>query len=190
VLPQVAGDVLQVGCGTGFLNKFWSQRRDVRLTNMDCNLHALRLGVQLNRFSDYVHASIDKPTPLADETFDTIIFGRSFHHVRNHKKALRECHRLLRPGGQLIIADPVTLENRQGTPTDGYMANSSLDGVIWRFSEDSFVRHLQACLPPGLSIAEISTTRLRHITNYNLFVPHTDLVAVVRKEERPPCVTE
>ena len=157
-------------------------RTDVRFTNMDVNLNALRFGAKLGRFSDYLHASIDKRTPPPDQSFDVVLFARSFHHVRNHRKAFEECARLLRDGGTVIIADPVMLREHGTSPGDaGYMANSSIDGVIWRFTADSLRSHLKRCLPPTLTLRSVSCVRQPHVTNYNLFVPQTDLVAVLVK---------
>jgi SAM-dependent methyltransferase len=181
-VPDFSGDVLQVGCGTGLLNKWMRNRQDVRFTNLDPNLNALKTGIRLKRYSDYVHASIDKRTPLPDASFDVILFSRSFHHVRHHKKAFAECGRLLREGGIIIIADPVILHERlHRGGSAGYMGNSSIDGVIWRFTLKAFVTHLEECLPPELSICSINCVRQPHLTNYNLFVPQADVVAVMVK---------
>ena len=41
--------------------------------------------------------------------------------------------------GDVIIADPVMLREHRRTPAlAGYMANSSIDGVIWRFTAEAF----------------------------------------------------
>ncbi|MGG1618891.1 class I SAM-dependent methyltransferase [Paenibacillus sp. NRS-1781] len=181
-LPKLQGDVLQVGCGTGLLNKYLHKNKDIRWINMDPNLNSLRLGKRLGRFSTFVHASIDRRTSLSPNSCDTILFARSFHHIRNHKKAFVECVRLLREDGTIIITDPVVLEEKEKhSDKKGYMGNSSIDGVIWRFSKESFVRHLKMCLPPELEIESITYIRQLHVTNYNLFVPQTDIIAVLKK---------
>ncbi|ETT31389.1 class I SAM-dependent methyltransferase [Paenibacillus sp. FSL H7-0942] len=184
VLPPLKGDVLQVGCGTGLLNKYLRKQKDVRFLNMDPNINALKLGKKWGRFNSYIHAFIDKPTSLPDHSCDMILFARSFHHIRYHKKAFIESCRLLRDGGSIIIADPVVLKSLSGSVTDGgYMANSSIDGVIWRFTKDTLITHIERCLPPELKIESVTETRQVHVTNYNLFVPQTDIVVVLRKRE-------
>lgn len=181
VLPDFKGDVLQVGCGTGLLNRRLRHRRDVRFTNLDPNLHALRLGRRLGRLKSYLHSGIDGRTPLADNSFDVIVFARSFHHVRNHRRALRECVRLLRPGGAVIIADIVMLRPPAGRADEAFMANSSIDGMIWRFTREAFVQHLRASVPADLVIDEVRTQRQLHITNFNPVAPQSDVVAILRK---------
>jgi SAM-dependent methyltransferase len=182
VLPKFSGDVLQVGCGTGLLNKHMRGRPDVRFTNMDANASALRVGARLGRYSNFIHAYIDRRTPLRDRSFDVVLFARSFHHVRNHRKAFDECNRLLRDGGIVIIADPVMLhENRRNLGSAGYMANSSIDGVIWRFTRETLLKHLEECVPPAFEIHSMNCVRQLHVTNYNLFVPQTDMVVALIK---------
>jgi SAM-dependent methyltransferase len=182
VLPPVSGKVLQVGCGTGLLNRFLRTRAHVHLTNLDTNLNALKAGVRLRRYSAFVHASIDKRTPFQDQAFDAVVFARCFHHVRDHRRALAECARVLREGGEVIILDPVMLSDPvKKTPEAGYLGNSSIDGVIWRFTRESFAAHLNSCLPPTLKVLSITCDRQPHVSNYNLFVPQTDLVAVLVK---------
>jgi hypothetical protein len=78
--------------------------------------------------------------------------------------------------------DPVMLhENRGGSMVTGYMANSSIDGVIWRFTRDTLLRHLKQCVPPAFAVSSVNCVRQLHVTNYNLFVPQTDIVAVLVK---------
>jgi len=52
--------------------------------------------------------------PYADESFDFVIFAEIIEHLLNDPcKVLREIHRILRPGGQLILTTPnaARLEN-------------------------------------------------------------------------------
>jgi ubiquinone/menaquinone biosynthesis C-methylase UbiE len=43
--------------------------------------------------------------PFAAGTFDVVTCSNSFHHYPNQLAALREMHRVLRPGGRLLVVD-------------------------------------------------------------------------------------
>lgn len=44
--------------------------------------------------------------PLPNESFDTVLSAEVLEHVPDPEKALREIHRVLRPGGKLVITIP------------------------------------------------------------------------------------
>ncbi len=44
--------------------------------------------------------------PFADASFDKLVCTNSFHHYPHHLAALREMHRVLKPGGLLGLVDP------------------------------------------------------------------------------------
>jgi SAM-dependent methyltransferase len=54
------------------------------------------------------------PLPYADEAFDLITCCHVIEHLENPHSLIRECHRLLRPGGRAIIALPniLNIQNR------------------------------------------------------------------------------
>ncbi len=185
ILPELKGRVLQVGCGTGLLNKFYRKNSQIEFVNLDVNKKYLEYGLKKKRFSTYIHSDICKVT-LEDKSFDTVIFARCFHHIRNHKKALAECSRLINNEGVIIISDPVILqEDKSGTHmAKGYMVNSSIDGVIWRFTKSTLLEHIKSCLPPDLIIKSVEDVRQLHITNYNLKYPQTDILVVLEKTNK------
>ncbi len=43
--------------------------------------------------------------PFADDSFDLVTCSHSFHHYPNQARVVREMHRILRPGGRLMIID-------------------------------------------------------------------------------------
>ena len=68
----------------------------------------------------YVTADLESPLadmhfdiqsiPLADDSFDVIFCNHIMEHVEDDRKAMRELHRILRPGGWGIILSPVDLQ--------------------------------------------------------------------------------
>lgn len=48
-----------------------------------------------------------EPVPLADKTIDTILSTQTLEHVHSPVDYMSECHRLLRPGGHLILTVPM-----------------------------------------------------------------------------------
>ena len=46
------------------------------------------------------------PAPFPDASFNTILVIEAFHHMPDHEAHLKEFHRLLKPGGKLILEEP------------------------------------------------------------------------------------
>ncbi len=43
--------------------------------------------------------------PIVDESVDLVILSQALHHAANPKQGLASAHRILRPGGQIMILD-------------------------------------------------------------------------------------
>ena len=43
--------------------------------------------------------------PLKDKSVDIALLSQALHHAENPRQALAEAHRILRPGGRIIILD-------------------------------------------------------------------------------------
>ncbi|SFL80698.1 Methyltransferase domain-containing protein [Paenibacillus sp. 1_12] len=181
-LPPLKGSILQVGCGTGLLNKHVGKSQSKKIVNLDINPHYLEYGIRKGRYDSYLLSGI-YDVPMEDKSFDVIIFARCFHHIRHHKKAFAECARLLKDHGEIWIADPVIMEEAESGKqmTEGYMVNSSIDGVIWRFTKAALIKHIIKSLPPQLQLTSITDDRQLHMTNYNLKYAQTDILAVIVK---------
>ena len=43
--------------------------------------------------------------PLKSEKFDLVLLSQALHHAQHPEKAFAEAHRILKPGGQVLILD-------------------------------------------------------------------------------------
>jgi SAM-dependent methyltransferase len=99
----LAGDVLEVGAGTG---KLWSHidhvARGLRLTLVD---FSPAMCAELRKIpAAKVYEASALELPFEDASFDTVIANHMLYHVDDPALALREFARVLRPGGKLAVA--------------------------------------------------------------------------------------
>lgn len=100
-------DLLDAGCGSGGMLA-WLRRRfpDASLTGLDFVPRALQLTGARETGAKLVQGSIDQ-MPFADATFDFVVsLDVIIIHGIDQSAAAREMHRVLRPGGTLIVNVP------------------------------------------------------------------------------------
>ncbi|MGH3900037.1 MAG: class I SAM-dependent methyltransferase, partial [Pseudonocardiaceae bacterium] len=103
ICQQVTGEVLEVAIGTGLNLEHYPP--DVRLTGIELSSGMLaiarRRAVALDRHVELQVAdaeALEMPTA----TFDTVVCTFSLCAIPDHRKALAEMARVLRPGGVLL----------------------------------------------------------------------------------------
>ncbi len=97
VLPHLRGRVLDVGCGTNELLLRYRHESEEPSAGASVGIDVFDWpGADL-----LVEDSSD--LPYDDASFDTIAFVASLNHIPNRREVLRECRRLIRPGGTVIV---------------------------------------------------------------------------------------
>ena len=98
------GTTVEFGCGTGFYTDTLADKAD-RLMATDLSPGMLDLARSRVRAANVTFQQEDcQHTSLADGFFDTAFMSLVIHFTQPGK-ALKEIHRILRPGGTLIIAN-------------------------------------------------------------------------------------
>ena len=102
--PHPGFKLLDAGCGTGgMLAHVRARFPEAALTGMDFSERALELTAQRDLKANLVQGSTDQ-LPFADAEFDVLLsLDVIVLHGIDDQKAVREMHRVLRPGGQLIM---------------------------------------------------------------------------------------
>ena len=98
------GDVvLDIGAGTGFSSEPY-RAAGVRVVPADFSLGMLRVGKE--RVADLPFTAADATRlPFADDSFDAVTMSYALRNVGDHAAALREFHRVTRPGGTLVVLE-------------------------------------------------------------------------------------
>ncbi|MGW4890622.1 methyltransferase domain-containing protein [Streptomyces murinus] len=98
-LPE-RGTVVDVGCGTGYyLAGVLDQFPGARGLGLDTSVRALRLAARAHERAAAATWDVFRPFPVADEVADVVL---DVFAPRNPT----EFHRVLRPGGRLIVVRP------------------------------------------------------------------------------------
>lgn len=96
---------LDIGAGGGDLIKHL--RKELKINSMACDFHVERFGlegvpiekVDLNK----------EGLPYDESTFDLITCSEVIEHLENYRSLVREIHRVLKPGGIVILTTPNVL---------------------------------------------------------------------------------
>ncbi len=105
---QATGDVLEVAIGTGLNLPHY--RADARVTGVDLTPEMLsiarRRAKELSRDVD-LHEGDAHNLEFPDASFDSVVCTYSLCGIPDPRRALSEMHRVLRPGGKLILVDHI-----------------------------------------------------------------------------------
>jgi SAM-dependent methyltransferase len=108
-------EVLEVGSGSGGPAIYLALARGCRLTGVDINEHGIRNATALAEargVADRVQfraVDANEPLPFPDAHFDAVVSNDAMCHIRDRASALRDWHRVLRPGGRALFSDAMVI---------------------------------------------------------------------------------
>ncbi len=107
VLGNVTGKtLLDIGCGTGlFLELVSSRFKEATLFGVD--IVSEMLDIAQYRLDKNIHLARASATnlPFESNSIDMVVSTSAFHYFPDQPKAIQEIHRILKPGGKVIITD-------------------------------------------------------------------------------------
>jgi len=106
LVPRVR--IADLGAGEGALSQLLARQAEF-VHCVDNSPRMVQVGRALARKQgirnlDYVLGDIEK-VPLKDGSVDIVLLSQALHHAENPRQALAEAHRILRPGGRILILD-------------------------------------------------------------------------------------
>ncbi|HYC69744.1 MAG TPA: metalloregulator ArsR/SmtB family transcription factor [Opitutaceae bacterium] len=100
--------VADLGAGEGLLSQLLA-RRAARVWCIDNSPRMVEVGTELAKKNGlhnlaYKLGDIEQ-VPLPDRSVDLAILSQALHHASHPQNAVNEAHRILKPGGQLLVLD-------------------------------------------------------------------------------------
>lgn len=115
LIAKAHGEVLELGVGSGLNLAHYDGPRVERITGVEpddtmwarARERANEAGVEVERIDAY-----GEDLPLADESVDTAVSTFVLCSVRRPSQVLSELHRVVRPGGRLLVMEHVRHPSR------------------------------------------------------------------------------
>lgn len=106
IIPLAAGEVLEIGIGSGANFAYYDPAKISKLYALEPNPGMIRLAERQRHYSALDIAFLDLPgerIPLSDNTIDTVVSTFTLCTIPGIDQAIYEICRVLRPDGRLIF---------------------------------------------------------------------------------------
>ncbi|HOZ97246.1 MAG TPA: class I SAM-dependent methyltransferase [Niabella sp.] len=102
----VKGNVLEIGTGSGYGVEMIASRAEkfVTIDKFENDNIAKLLNTHAN--VEFIKMNIPPLSGIADNSFDFVITFQVIEHIKNDRLFAKEIHRVLKPGGKLIVTTP------------------------------------------------------------------------------------
>lgn len=179
-----------------YIEKFLNENRHFisgRVLEIGDNEYTLRFGSEKNLQSEILHVNADNPKAtyigditdipaIQDNTFDCIVFTQTLHLIYDFKKAIATCHRILKPGGALLMTVPGISHIDSGLWKDYWLwsfTDKSIDRLLAEQFSSRDVRtfgnvYVAAAFLYGMGLTEVDQCKLViHDPSYQVIIAST-----------------
>lgn len=106
ILPPLV--IADLGSGEGLVSELLA-RRAKKVIAVDNSEKIVAFGAERAKANglrnlEFRLGDLEDP-PIAPDSVDLVILSQSLHHAQNPERALRSAHRILQPGGQVMVLD-------------------------------------------------------------------------------------
>jgi ubiquinone/menaquinone biosynthesis C-methylase UbiE len=138
-VPLEGRDVLEVGCGRGGGTAYiFEHHRPRALTGLDLAAGAIERSRRAHARPGLAFVQGDaEALPFRDASFDAVLNVESAHCYPDAPRFLREAHRVLRPGGFLLLAD-VRHTSLEGAGDDRLLPQSDMPQFVAELEASPF----------------------------------------------------
>ncbi|ALC11548.1 class I SAM-dependent methyltransferase [Sphingopyxis sp. 113P3] len=108
VVPQAAGDVLELGCGGGINMEFYEPARITGFSGLDPSPELLamsRAAAKARGIEADIRGGIAEAMPFESDRFDTVVTTFTLCSVADQAAVLAEIRRVLKPGGTALFLE-------------------------------------------------------------------------------------
>ena len=108
VVPLAKGAVFELGCGGGINQPLYDQSAVTSFAGIDPSPQLMDFARQAAARRGWpvdLREASGEDIPFADASFDTVVVTYTLCSVADQARVLRELHRILRPGGQLLYLE-------------------------------------------------------------------------------------
>ncbi len=133
-MGKLDGSVLDLGCGNG---RHCSVLADygLEIVGLDASFELLKIAKKRCPEGEYIKGDARK-LPLEDSSFDAVLYIAAIHHLREGRvDSLKECKRVLKARGTLLISSWSRESNRWNIPDEQRDVNvpwTREDGTVFQ----------------------------------------------------------
>jgi SAM-dependent methyltransferase len=114
LIPRATGRVLEIGGGTGANLPFYERVETLTLTEPEKPMvRRLEQRLQQRSSAAQVLRAPAEDLPFENDSFDAVVSTLVLCTVDDQPRVLRELHRVLKPGGQLLFIEHVRADNER-----------------------------------------------------------------------------